>query len=266
MRGYAKIPQYLSLTPYQAVLAAIAVEEPDPGEIERRLWQHLARSYRAPLPFMPGGAKVLLAWLWRRFEVENLKTILRGVKSGAPSTQIRRTLVPLGSASDLPWETLTGLASVPAVVDRLEGSFYGRVLEPGLERYRREELLFVLEIRLDLAHFRRLLRLIGKLRGRDRREAQRFTGTLVDGQNVLWAFRYRIYDDLSPEEILNYTLHEGVRVDASLIRHIAAGASVPQVLQQVWGEDLPELERLAGLPDKEALWEAEKAFDRYFYS
>ena len=110
------------------------------------------------------------------------------------------------------------------------------------------------------------MRLIGKLRGRDRQEAQRFAGTLVDSQNVLWAFRYRIYDDLSPEEILNYTLHEGVRVDTSLIRHIAAGASVPQVLQEVWGEDLPDLERLLGLPDKEALWEAERAFDRYFYN
>ena len=136
--------QYLSVTTYQPVLAAVDIEGPDPGEIERRLWQHLARSYRAPLPFMPGGAKDLLAWLWRRFEVENLKTILRGVKSGATPAHIRRTLVPLGSDSDLPWENLTGLASVPAVVERLEGSFYGRALEPGLERYRREELLFVL--------------------------------------------------------------------------------------------------------------------------
>ncbi|MDX1686906.1 MAG: V-type ATPase subunit [Candidatus Promineifilaceae bacterium] len=258
--------QYLSGTAYRPVLAAMVMERPDLGEIERRLWQHLAQAYRAPLPFMPGGSKDLLAWLWRRFEVNNLKTILRGVKGGAPPAQIRRTLVPLGSDSELPWKTLTDLASVPVVVERLEGSFYGSALEPGLERYRREELLFPLEIRLDLAYFRQLLRFVEALRGRDRKEAQRFTGVMVDSQNVSWAFRYRIYDDFSPEEILNYTLRKGVRADASVIRQIAAGASVLPTLQNVWGESLPGLRRLVGLPDKQALLEMERIFDRYFYN
>lgn len=258
--------QYLSGTAYRSALATMVMERPDLGEIERRLWQYLAQAYRAPLPFMPGGSKKLLVWLWRRFEVNSLKAILRGVKGGAPPARIRRTLVPLGSDSDLPWETLTELPSVPAVVERLEGSFYGRALEPGLDRYRREDLLFPLEIRLDLAYVRQLLRLIEKLRGRDRQEAQRFTGAMVDSQNVLWAFRYRIYDDLSPEEILTYTLHQGVQVDASIIREIAAGASVLHVLQDVWGESLPGLRRLRGLSDKQALLEVERIFDRHFYN
>jgi V/A-type H+-transporting ATPase subunit C len=260
--------QNLSTTAYQPLLEQVgraAMAQPDPSRIERWLWQYLATSYRAPLPFMPGATKDLVAWLWRRFEVDNLKMVLRGVERDIPPGRIRDTLVPLGDASGLPWESLSEASTVPDVVSRLAGRFYGRALEPALDRYRREGLLFVLEIRLDLAYARELLNLVEGLRGRDRREAERFTGTLIDSQNVLWAFRYRLYHDLSPEEILNYTLQRGVRVNTRILREIATGASVMTVLEEVWDGALPDLERLARHRDQQALVEAEAMFDRYFY-
>jgi V/A-type H+-transporting ATPase subunit C len=146
------------------------------------------------------------------------------------------------------------------------GEQYARALEPAMERYGREGELFVLEVALDLAYYRRLLRLLDSLAGRDRRDAGRFVGTLIDGHNLLWAFRYRVYFDLSPEEILNYTLQRRLRVDAAMVREIALGASLPEATRAVWNDRLPDLERLEELPPAEALPELELIVRRYLYT
>jgi V/A-type H+-transporting ATPase subunit C len=255
----------LTGTVYGQVLGSISVEQLEADRIERALWQYLARAYRAPIRFAPSGPQKLIDWLWRRFELDNLKMVLRGVQRGRPAQHIRERLVPLGPASELPWDNLVEAPSVSAIVEHLEGTFYGRVLDPALDRYLREELLFVLEVVLDRSYYRRLLDMSEDLWGRDKREARLFVGTIVDCENVLWAFRYRIYYNLGPEEILNYTLRRGVRVDLEVIRSIALGAGILETVEQVWDEELPGLDRLVGSTEQEALDELELIFQRYQY-
>jgi hypothetical protein len=38
-------------------------------------------------------------------------------------------------------------------------------------------------------------------------------------QNLLWAYRYKIYGRMTPEEIINYTLHH-----ADTVRRVAPGS------------------------------------------
>jgi len=252
-------------TPYRAVVDLESDEGVDLAHLERSLRGHSAQAVRSLLRFMPPGPRDLLAWRWRRFELDNLKTVLRAVKRQVDPERARATLVPLGEASAIPWEVLLEARSVSAVVDRLTDTFYGRALEPALDRYHREDRLFVLEVRLDLVYFRRLLEKIEGLGGQDRKEAERFLGIMIDSQNVLWAFRYREYYGLSPEEILNYSLHRGVKVDVSTIRRVAQGASLLAVMQDVWDGILSGLDRLEGLSDEEALVHAEGIFDRFMF-
>ncbi len=262
--------QQLSETPYQDAVEHVRREREgetiDVAVLERALRGHLARASLRPLTFVSGKPKDLLLWRWRRFELENLKTVLRAVERDVTPQQARSTLVPLGTASELPWDDLLESESVPQAVERLSDSFYGEALQPAMDRYREGGPLLVLEVRLDLAYYRRFLEIIERLTGRDRKEAERFLGTMIDSQNLLWAFRYRVYYGLSPEEILNYSLHRGVRLDVETIQWIAQGALVIDVLRDVWNGHLPGLHRLEGLSDKEALGEAEGVFDRYLFN
>jgi V/A-type H+-transporting ATPase subunit C len=269
-RDVPEFVQRLAEMSYRDVTEFIAVDRAtdqavDLPRLERALRGHLARASRLLIHFVPEGARRLLRWRWRRFEVDNLKTVLRAVERGVDPERAMATLVPLGADSELAWDRLLNAGSVRALVEELEGTFYGETLEPAVETYCRQACRFVLEVTLDLAYFRRLQRLIKDLSGRDRKEAERFLGTMIDSQNVLWAFRYRVYYDLSLEEILNYTLHRGVKVDISTIRRIARGAGVLDILRDVWDGRLPGLERLEDMSDKEALAEAERIFDRYLF-
>lgn len=265
----AEFVQRLAGTSYHDVVE-FARQEAGDGvvevvSLERALRGHLARAFLRPLTFVPAKPRNLLMWRWRHFEMDNLKTVLRAVDRDIAPDRARATLVPLGAVSELAWNDLVEVDSIPAVVESLAGTFYGSALEPALDRYRREESLLILEVRLDLAYFRRLLEMIRDLGGRDREEAERFLGTMVDSRSVLWAFRYRVYYELSPEEILNYSLHRGVRVDVSTIRAIAQGATVLEVLRHIWDGDLPNLDRLQNLSEEEALEEAEDIFSLYLF-
>ena len=244
---------------------ADVASEPTVAQLERALWNHLASASRLPLRLMQGASRELLDWYWRRFEVNNLKIVLRAVQHSTPIGSLRDVLIPLGASSTLPWDALIAADSVVAVVNLVRQSVYGLALDHASERYRREGVLFVLEVALDLSYNQRLLTLIARLRARDRQEATRFIGAWVDAQNLLWAYRYRIYANFSPEEILNYTLHSRLRVNADVVRAIALGAPLLDVVSQIWGETLPGLDTLEGLPDRQALPRLELILQRHLW-
>ena len=91
-------------------------------------------------------------------------------------------------------------------------------------------------------------------------------GAWVDAQNLLWAYRYRLYARLSPEEILNYTLQRNLRVNADVVRAIALGAPLLEVVRSIWHGRLAGLDALADLPEQEALPRLELLFQRHFYA
>ncbi len=74
----------------------------------------------------------------------------------------------------------------------------------------------------------------------------------------MWAIRYRVYHGLSEEEIINYTLPFGFRVQDSDIRAIAAGADIAALINRIF-PGIPDVNALlenpqSGLPRLEVLF------------
>lgn len=222
-------------------------------QIERSLRSHWVWAARLPFYFLQGAGRQLLEWYWRRQELNNLKTVVRAIHHHTPPEQFLPALIPLGVTNELNWHLLLESNSIPELVERIRATWYGEVLTQALDSYRRQQSVFVLEVALDLAYHRRLRDLMSALRGEDRKDAEQFVGLWLDTQNLLWAYRYRIYMQLSPEEILNYTLHRNLRVSGSVIREIASGAPLLETVHQLWNGQVPNLETLRGLPEREAV-------------
>ncbi len=254
----------LQRTPPYASLLPRDVSTQPPDHVERLLWGHAAAETRRPLVFLQGGQRDLVEWYWRRFEIHNLKAVLRAVDQGLPLNRIKERLIPL-EGSRVPWDALAEVHSMADIIDRLAGTPYQSILQRAVGEYRRKGHVFVLEVALDLAYYRRLRNLANALRGRDGVEARRLIGLLVDAQNVLWAFRFRVYAHLSPEEILNYTLHRGVRVDVTLIQKIATGIPLVDVVRQIWGDRLGDLRPLSQVSEPRAVPMLERMLLRYAY-
>jgi V/A-type H+/Na+-transporting ATPase subunit C len=126
-----------------------------------------------------------------------------------------------------------------------------------MRRYNAEQNLFPLEVALDLNYWRKLWSQVSRLSGLDRTMALRVIGSLIDMNNLMWAIRYRVYHQLSEEELINYTLPFGYRVHDEDIRSIAAGADIAQVVQRIY-PDLRDVDTLLqnpreGLPKLELI-------------
>jgi V/A-type H+-transporting ATPase subunit C len=124
-----------------------------------------------------------------------------------------------------------------------------------MKRNSAEQNLFPLEVALDLYYWRQLWQEAKKLQGQDREQASRIIGSLMDVNNLMWVIRYKIYHQLSEEEVINYTLPFGFRVRDEDVRAIAAGADLSLVVGRVF-PGIPDLNALldeprAGLPKLE---------------
>jgi V/A-type H+-transporting ATPase subunit C len=216
---------------------------------------HLAHAFVTIIHSIPETARPLVTQLYRLYEVDNLKALLRGVASGASWDQIRYVLFPLDAFTVLPAQEIAGANDVSAAVERLRGTPYYDTLAHAMERYTAERSLFPLEVALDLNYWRETWRDINRLADPDQAHAKRLVGSLIDVNNLMWAIRYQVYHHLAEEEIINYTLPFGYRVQDRDIRAIAAGADIASIVTRIY-PDLSESGALlqephSGLPELE---------------
>jgi V/A-type H+/Na+-transporting ATPase subunit C len=214
----------------------------------------IAASTHTLVRFLPRSSREVVAWYNRRFEIENLKAVLRAIHYQVDARRAGDALIPIEDSS-VRWADLLDAQSISAVIERLRGSPYARPLENALERYQQDGRLFPLEIALDLFYFQKLVRLMESLSPNEAAGARRFLGRSIAIQNLLWAYRFRIYGQMTPEQIINYTLHRAFEAGLDTVRRIALGAplaveagrfgfKVPSGLSEV--EALTGIEILAG--------------------
>jgi len=236
------------------------------GEVRLQVLRgEIASVAQALVRYLPGAARKLVSWYNRRFEIENLKTILRSVHYGLDPRRAARSLIPLRSnaetgagASPGHWEALLEAGSVAAVMEQLRRSPYATPLEQAAERYRQEQRLFPIEVGLDLFYFRRLVQLIEALKGSDAAQAMLFLGRWIAAQNLIWAYRYRIYGGMSPEEILNYTLHRACGTGLETLRRVVLGAPLTGEAQRLGFRIPPGLSEIQSLSQIELQVERER--------
>jgi V/A-type H+-transporting ATPase subunit C len=217
----------------------------------------LATAGGALVRFLPRTSGELLAWYNRRFEIENLKTVLRVVHYQLDRSRALAALIPLRSGHRR-LERLAEAGSIRAVIEQIRDSPYARPLENAMERYQQERRLFYLEIALDLFYFQRLVRIIESQTGKEADDARRFLGRWIAIQNFLWAYRYRIYGRMTPEEIINYTLHRAFAAGLDTVRRIALGSPLTAEAERLGFQLSRGTTETEGLTEIEILAERER--------
>jgi len=246
----------LKHTAYGSYLDNLKEKDFVPDRIVLQIKGKLADAYHTVITVAPGNVRPLLTQLYRYFEVENLKAVLRGIAANSSWDRVRAVLFPIGSISVLPLQAMVEAGNITAAVDLLNNTPYAQTLSFAMKRYVAEQNLFPLEVALDLNYWRQLWKEAKQLQGSDRDQALRIVGALLDMNNLMWAIRYRVYYQLSEEELINYTLPFGHRLHDEDVRAIAAGVDIPSVVERIYPglSDVPALlsEPRSGLPKLES--------------
>ncbi|HLF07070.1 MAG TPA: ATP synthase A1 subunit C [Thermoplasmata archaeon] len=152
-----EIARFLGETQFSRDIHELGLRFKDVDLIEHAMSSSLARASHEVLGFCQGTLRDKVASYLERWDVYNLKTLLRGKLYGEEPEKLRHYLVPGGSMGDSALAPLLQAEGVDGVIEGLEGSQYHEVL--AAVRARSERILTVeaFENALDKAYYQSMI-------------------------------------------------------------------------------------------------------------
>ncbi len=249
---------YLVTTSYSSCFPDPEKTLPELPVLERQLAQPLLDHYAKVVhSFRRIKERELILALFRRFEAENLKIILRALFANLGRDAVCHLLYPLSRLSDLDWDTLWACKSVHELLDHLRPGIFGLSLQHALPQFEAQGRLFPLEMALDFSCFRILRQAISALGSRyDRTVTEKILTSYIDILNISWVIRLKRDYGLRSEEIVNYTLPEGKLIPLACLNRLARAEDIRAFINHLpqpfrnelltirdWGELAQRLER-----------------------
>jgi len=142
----------LENTPYKEEIEKATVQYSGIKCIEVALRKDFTNAFRKILDFMKGGeSETYINILLSRWDIQNIKTILRGKNIHMTSAEIVECLVPAGQLDDTTLIELIKQPDVKAVIDLLAtwGIEYAKPLTRNFKEYSEKRDLTILEYAID---------------------------------------------------------------------------------------------------------------------
>jgi len=245
-KGYYGLTEYLKYTPYcKNINEGISSYD----ELIEIYYKNLFEDYVKLINSLSGHIKKLVYHLYQRYELENLKVILRTVCYNRPIEKTKNLLFPLVKYQTISiQEILTSKDPVDLILN-LRGTWYHEPLMNSLYRFENEGETFPLEMALDLNYYKQLWEIVTSLSCKDQKIAKSILGVQLDALNILWIIRFKERYHLSPEEILNYSLFHGTYISKKVRKKLAYSVNQKDIVTNL--EGTPYKRILSGINDPE---------------
>jgi len=182
--------------------------------IEVALRKNFTRAFRKIFNFMEGEtAEKYVKILLNRWDVQNIKTILRGKNIHVTSEEIIDCLVPAGQLDDITLIELIKQSNVREVIDLLAtwGIEFAKPLTRNFKEYTEKRDLAVLEYAIDKFYYENALETLVK-ESYDNRIVLDMITTEIDVTNIKNVLRM-IRDKIEIEEAETFLINGGAKVN-----------------------------------------------------
>ena len=208
----------------------VEMEKPGPEVLEQGLIAALLDDYTVLLRPLTGSARALTAYWMRRFEISNLKVIVRGKIAGQRRAAIAAQLVDLGRFASLPLEELLHTEDVDELIRYLEQTSFKHIAREGVKAFRKDRDLFALDSAIERHYFNGLAQMRKGLSLSERQTVEPILGALIDQINLVWLMRYRLTYAMAPAEVYYLLLAGGRDLDSKRLMALAQAGSVPEAV------------------------------------
>jgi V/A-type H+-transporting ATPase subunit C len=205
-------------TVYKEILEDIADLE-DIQDVETKLKRYLIHEYEKIIPYFTGEYKRLFRNILLRFEIEDLKLYLRVLGRKENLSKIKKVTLLEEYYSSLDPRKLSKSKNLEEFIANLKGTIYYDVLKP-YEKEEHRKILFYMEMNLDRLYFNLLNTQSLKLNKKDYLLFREILGENIDLLNIEWIYRGIKFYNLSPEELINYTLANGYEFSYERIKEM----------------------------------------------
>lgn len=261
--GATELIGFLEDTDYGPYLSEVLGQSEDPVIVEKALDIHLAHVYKTLANISPDAARKILKLLEKKFDVKNIKTLLRAKYVGLDAEETFKLLIPLGTISEAKLRELSETKTVEEIVNALEGTGFSSILSEALTDYENTGKLTALEMTLDKSILESLWKNVS-VDGTEKDLFKEFIGTMIDIENLKLILKGKA-DGLSSEVISNYTTSKGYELAAWKLKELADVESIEGVISSLEGTKYASIvnENLEEFEKVRSVYVFEKALDNY---
>lgn len=200
---------------------------------ERSLMQTWLDELGALLRPLGGSARRLLIQWASRYELLNIKVLVRGKMGQLPNELIEQSLFRLPSFLSLNHDELLNTDSVPELLRQLQKTRYRRIATQALRRYEERPEPFLLDATLDQQFYGEMIDRARQLTSTDREAILNLIGRIVDRHNLVWSLRYRYNYGLQPSEVLYLAIDGGRAVNRDVLQQIVNADTLADALKRL---------------------------------
>lgn len=211
--------------------------------IEQALLHRMMSELSVLLRPLSGRTRGLMLYWPRKFELYNLKTLIRGKLNDLGMEEIRDNLHDLPENIRLPHESLLQAENVLEMLRQLDQGPYAMIARQARHVYEEQNESFSLDAAIDRLYYTGMLRHINMANSIDKRGLHKVIGIMIDRQNILWLLRYRLVYRFSPSEAYYLLISAGGRIQRDTLMELAnleglqaIIGHLPGPLRQILGE------------------------------
>ncbi len=197
---------------------------------ERALIHTLTHELSVLLRPLGGSARDLLVHWTRKFELYNLKALIRGKLQGLSYEQIKSNLHDLPPLISLPHEQLLRTENISELLRKLEQTPYRDIARQARLVFEEKNEPFSLDATIDLRYYTGLIKRSRNTEKEDHADLMPLIGTLVDQQNLPWLLRYRFNYGLSATQTYYLLAPSGRHLQADQLKLLVNMESMEQVI------------------------------------
>ena len=224
----------LGNTAYKVEIEKASVQYSGITCIETALRKDFTAAFRKLLQIMKGGeSEKYIRILVGRWDVQNIKTILRGKNIHVPASEINECLIPAGELDEVTLSELIKQPDIRGVVDLLAtwGYDYAKPLTRNFREFTEKRDLTVLEYALDRYYYRNALNSV-KGEGYDDRLMREMIMTEIDVTNINNVLRM-VRDRISSEEAHEFLIDGGVMLDSERLHAMVKSGTLEGAIKQL---------------------------------
>ena len=166
----------------------------------------------------PEYKNIFKAYLMK-YEINDIRLLLRIFATEKDKTDIEKEFTHIKRFENVDFNALLNASNFNEFIDLFKGTIY----EDAFRSITKEDAKvreFHAEMNLDFIYFKNILKYADSLPSKDKKLINKMVGVNIDLINLLWIYRTQKYYKISNEEILNYSLSGGYRLNFNKLKNI----------------------------------------------
>jgi V/A-type H+-transporting ATPase subunit C len=221
-----------------------------PHSLERRIIAQILDEIQILIRPLSGNAHAFLTFWTARFEISNVKTLLRSKMTDERPASVLARLIPMGAFGRLDYPGLAHAEDVGELLQRLEAGPYAGIVRHARRAFEQSQDPFNLDAALDREYYEGLIRRARPLEEALGSSLHGLMANMIDRINLVWLLRYRFNYKLPPAQVYYLLVGSRYSLSSSRLRELAALDSLEAVLAALpppWQARLAEVTDIPGV-------------------